>query len=447
MHHVSVNFVPPPAPDRPAPLQQFRRSTWLLENARHVKRFGTGEKLCVVLVGHTDGIPKSMIEELGDSFTVRIETLLYEQICDCFPSIVQAFGGRYQIFTFAFMRWLLIERLFGGAPVLCYDGDILHNVPLDSLSRAFRGITRTATSTAFASISNPDWFKAWAEGLARLERDPRPALGRSLAGPPHAADDTPDEGRPRRLGDRARTAIDAAFAAVSRPGWLTARRSGPGDREEDRSAAGGDAVVKLADPRAFETSPEEYFAKFLIETGALPQDELDDTFPFWIVPQPHLLPRLYNFVETRSLNRIATPMRYRRTDGTDYINDRPPAFWHMQKPFMSQLSLLALLRDGIRAPDVQRIHAYNFYGRVPSEDRVSLIDPYHSDGGYDVVPKAQAKFAKSLIERDRERMRSDLPAEENPFHPAFLYRYFFERHDLSLLFNDQRWPKPGCWRA
>lgn len=447
MLHVSVNFVPPPAPGKPPPLQQFRRSTWLLENARHVKRFGApaGQRMCVVLVGNTDALPPSLIEELGESFTVRIETPLYEKICEEFPSIVRAFGGKYQVFPFAFMRWLLIERLFAGTPVLCYDGDILHNVPLDSLSQAFRGVTRTATSTAFAAISNPDWFKAWSDGLRRLEQDPAQASGRPLAGRAEGVRPVSLGSLARDFRNQARTAIDTAFASMSSAGWFKGRSRRLRHLERDRKAAIGRRFAGLAGAQAFEASPEEYFAKFLIESGALPQDELDETFPFWIVPQPHLLPRLYNFVETRTLNRIAKPMSYRRIDGTDMINGKPPAFWHMQKPFMSQLSMLALLAERTQEPEVQRIHAFNFYGQLATEDRVRQVDPYHSDGGYDVVPKAQATFAKSLIELDGELMRSDIAAEDNPFHPAFLYCHFFERHDLSLLFNEQSWPKPGCW--
>lgn len=388
MLHVSVNFVPAPAPGKPPPLKQFRRSTWLVENARHVKRFGSsgGEKLCVVLVGATDCIPQNILDELSDSFTVRIETQLYERICEGFPTLVARLGGMYRIFSFAFMRWLLIERLFDWAPVLCYDGDILHNVPLDQLSAAFRGITRTATSTAFAAISNPDWFRSWARHLELLERAPSPDF----------------------------------------------------DRHVTRLAGGYDT---------FNATPEEYFAKLLIEAGELPQDELDISFPFWIVPQPHLLPRLYNFVETKALNRIPVPMSYARTGGTDTLNGKPLAFWHMQKPFMSQLSALAIFREKQPQTDPQTIHAYNFYGQIATEKRVRQIDPYHSDGGYDTVPANLEQLALSLLRLDAQFAQSSVADERNPFHPAFLYRYYFQHRDFSLLFNNHRWPKPGCWSA
>jgi hypothetical protein len=127
------------------------------------------------------------------------------------------------------------------------------------------------------------------------------------------------------------------------------------------------------------------------------------------------------------------------------LNGKPVAFWHMQKPFMSQLSALAVFRRKLRAADPQQIHAFNFYGSVATEERVRGVDPYHSDGGYDAVPAHQERLARLLIELGANLGRSGMPDASNPFHPAFLYRYYFQDFDLSLLFNNHRWPKPGCW--
>lgn len=378
--------MPPPEPGKLPGADQFRNATWLVENAKHVRRRASTsqDRLTVVLVGHTESLPGALLDELRDAFNVRIETQLYERICAQYPELVGRLGGMYRTFTFGFMRWLLIRSLYGDAPVLCYDGDVIHNMPLDTLSAAFRGITRTATSTAFAAISNPDWYRAWTDNLEKLNRDP------------------------------------AAFLRVH-------------------------AARLKHGPQQFSTSPEEYFAKFLIEAGELPQDELDESFPCWIVPQPHLLPRLYNFVETRSLNRIPAPMRYARENGSDSLNGKPVAFWHMQKPFMAQLSALAYFREREPRLDPRRIYAHSFYGRVAANADLERVDPYHEDQGYDAVPFYLRDLALRLIKVEQHCTKMQLQSGINPFHPAFLYDYYFVKSDLSILFNNHRWPKPGCW--
>lgn len=388
MIHVSVNYLAPLSEENPDPVARLRSVTWLLENARHLKRMnGNGaERLELVFVGHTQFLPPSLLEELGETCTIRFATADYERLCAEYPTLVAMQGGPYKLFSFGFLRWLLIERLYGGAPVLCYDGDILHNVPLGALSDAFRGITRTATSTAFASISDPAWFRGWARNLAALDTDPGTFLAGHGGRLPH----------------------------------------GPG---------------------SFRSSPEEYFARFLIESGEIPQDELDVHFPFWIVPQPHILPRLYNFVETRALNTIPAPIRYERAAGTDMLNGRPVAFWHMQKPFMSQLSSLAIFRHVHQALDPGRIYSFNYYGFPGIDARVRYADPYHMRGGYCGVPEALVDLARRLIAAEKQTAASKLAPERNVFHPAFLYDYYFRRFDLSLLFNDARWPRRGVWQS
>ncbi len=387
MIHVSVNYLAPQSAENPDPLARLRSVTWLVENARHLRRMGgsAGERLHLVFVGHTQHLTPALVEELSETCRVSIETPLYERLCAEHPRLVASQGGPYRLFTFAFLRWLVIERLFGAEPVLCHDGDILHNVPLPAISAAFRGITRTATSTAFAAISDPHWFKAWARNLADFDSDPEVFLARHVSRLPFG-------------------------------------------------------------PASFATSPEEYFAKFLIESGELPQDELDAGFPFWIVPQPHVLPRLYNFVETKSLNAVPTPMRYERSWGTDMINGRPLAFWHMQKPFMSQLSSLAVFREGNPELDTGRIYNFNYYGWTGVEERVRAADPYHLRGGYGVVPRHLERLAGELIAAEKSNALQRVAPERNLFHPAFLYDYYFRRFDFSILFNNRRWPQPGVWQ-
>ena len=386
MIHVSVNFVPPPLAGAPSPLQRLRKVTWLLENARHQKKTGTAgtERLHVVLVGHTDQLPHAFIAEMEESYTLHVATPLYEALCATYAKLVARMGGPYMLFAFAFLRWLLIGQLFGQAPVLCYDGDILFNVPLGALAGAFSGKTRTATSTAFAAISDADWFSGWARNLALLNDDPHAFQQRYRSSLPHGAN-------------------------------------------------------------SFEASPEEFFAKCLIEAGEIPQDELGADFPFWIVPQPHLLPRLFNFVETDTMS-VPAPIDYARIWGADTFNGKPLAFWHMQKPFMSQLAALAIFREIWPEQDTGRIFAFNHYGATAVEDRVRFADPYHERGGYDTVPPQLRPLAAKLIAAESANTLSSVAPQQDFFHPAFLYDYYFERFDFSLIFNNRRWPKPGCWR-
>lgn len=387
MKHVSVNFIPPDRPGEPAGYVKFLRSTWLIENAAHQNRLRPDAKtrLHVVLVGNTQSLPPRIMDFLKANYDLTCETDLYEEISREYLSITNIFDGLYSIFPFAFFRWILIDRLFGGDPVLCYDGDIVHNLGLDELSRAFQGLTRTATSTAFAAISDRQWFSIWAENLKHFDRDPNAFLALHLP--------------------RLRHGIEQ-----------------------------------------FRHSPEEYFAKFLIESGALPNDELPEDFRCWLIPQPQNLPRLNNFVSTKTHSSIQHPMDYRRIDGVDFINSQPVAFWHMQKPFMSQLSCLAIFRELAPQRDPGKIFPFNFYGRTSNRDYIYYTDPLSDLTESLAVPDELLPLATEFIQAERHNLMAGAHPPANPFHPAFLYDYYFSRYDFSLLFNNARWPIAGRWR-
>lgn len=386
MRHVSVNFLRPPSPDRPSGIDGLRRSTWLVENAEHVVRIHgrSGRKLIVVFVGRCDLIPPDMMELLNSTFEVFDATARYESLGAEFPGILTACGGLYGMFGFAFIRWLLIDQMFDGEPVVCCDGDVVHNLPLDDLSDAFKGVTRTCTSTAFAAISDREWFSSWKRNLKRLERDPADFFGIHLR---------------------------------SLPKGLS----------------------------QFNSSPEEYFAKFLIEAGELPHQELPD-FPYWIVPQPHMLPRLFNFVRIAGPEKVPTPMIYKRVDGIDFINGKPVAFWHMQKPFMSQLSALAIFREKAKKLHPGRIPPLSFYGHLPRSEFYELNDPFYHLGGAPTVPENMIALAQWFVDCERKTFESAPAPIRNPFHAAFLYDYYFKRGDLGLLFNEATWPRGGDWK-
>jgi len=385
MRHITVNFIRPSA-DRTAGFSALTESTWLLENVEHLRRVHARSKdrLNVLLVGQTDAIPESVLESLRSSCVVHDVAREYDALAAEFPNVMNRFGGPYSVFGFGFLRWLLVDRVFPGEPVLCYDGDVVHNVALDDLAQAFQGITRTATSTCFASIADREWFRVWRQNLGRLNSDFAGFLDRHLPGLPY----------------------------------------------------GFDQML---------SSPEEYFAKFLIEAGELPHQELDDTFPFWIVPQPQMLPRLFNFVRIDGVERIPTPMHYARTEGIDRINDRPVAFWHMQKPFMSQLSALAILSRSPQPTVPGAIPPLIFYGHRASASDYLMNDPYHHLGGTPTVPWTLYGFADWLVKQQKSLRDARGRPADNPFHPAFLYDFYFRTHDFSPVFNRARWPIADTW--
>ncbi len=385
MRHISVNFIRPSA-DRTAGFAALTESTWLLENAEHLRRVHarSKDKLNILLVGQVDAIPENVLESLRSSCVVQDATQAYDALAAEFPQVMNRFGGPYSTFGFGFLRWLLIDRVFPGEPVLCYDGDVVHNVALDELAQAFQGITRTATSTCFASVADPEWFRAWRQHLGRLNSDFAGFMDRYLPGLTYGFDQ-------------------------------------------------------------MRSSPEEYFAKFLIEAGELPHQELDDAFPYWIVPQPQTLPRLFNFVRIKGVERIPTPMHYTRTEGIDRINGRPVAFWHLQKPFMSQLSALAILSRSPPTTVPGAIPPLIFYGNRPSASDYLMNDPYHHLGGTPTVPWNLYGFAHWLLKQQQSLRDARGRPADNPFHPAFLYDFYFRSHDFSPIFNRARWPIADAW--
>ncbi len=385
MRHITVNFIRPTG-DRTSGFAALTESTWLVENAEHLRRVHSRskDKLHILLVGQTDAIPEGVLESLRSSCVVHDVAREYDALAAEFPNVMTTFGGPYSIFGFGFLRWLLIDRVFPGEPVLCYDGDIVHNVALDDLAQAFQGITRTATSTCFASIADPEWFRAWRRNLGLLDSDFSGFLDRHLPGLKYGFD-------------------------------------------QMRSSA------------------EEYFAKFLIEAGELPHQELDHAFPYWIVPQPQILPRLFNFVRIEGAEHIPTPMHYERAQGIDRINGRPVAFWHMQKPFMSQLSALAILSRNSRKSDPGAIPPLVFYGHRASATDYLMNDPYHDLGGTPTVPWSLYGYANGLVKQQQSLRGGRVRPADNPFHPAFLYDFYFRSHDFSLIFNRTRWPIAHAW--
>jgi hypothetical protein len=65
VRHITVNFIRPSA-DRASGFSALTESTWLLENAEHLRsaHLRSKDTLHILLVGQTDAIPESVLESL-----------------------------------------------------------------------------------------------------------------------------------------------------------------------------------------------------------------------------------------------------------------------------------------------------------------------------------------------------------------------------------------------
>ncbi len=404
MRHVTANFVPPAgstARQGSWGYAALTRHTCVAQDVErmHELGFDRGARLDVVLVGDLGDVPGSYLAGLTDrGAEVHVATDVYLRLAAEFPRVVERFGGPYGIFSFALLRWLLVEALFPGEAVACYDGDVMHSMPLASIAAAIDGRTGTATSTAFAAVSDGRWFEAWRRNLERLEAD-----------------------------------MDGFW----------------------RSAAEATGFEPL--PQVYRYSAEEYFAKALIESGELPQN-LEPAMPgCWLLVQPQYLPRLYAYTRPIGSSHAPTPLAYRRDpDGVDRLDDRPVAFWHLQKPFLGLLGVVnARPLAGVEATG--RVRPLDFYGFAATDEWVRMADEYLKEFPYPFDPySAEAPYPLEPVDDDERRalrrFRRAMQQRhgfgpENPFSLAAVSRRFFVDGDLSALFDADTWPAPGVWRA
>jgi hypothetical protein len=401
MRHVTVNFVPPAgstARQGSWGHAALTRHTCLTQNVERLHRLGLsrGTTLDVVLVGDLTDVPDgyaARLEELGAQ--VHVETDVYLRLAAEFPNVVERFAGPYGIFSFALLRWLLVDALFPGETVACYDGDVVHAMPLADIAAAIGGRTGTGTSTAFVAVGDRSWFESWRRNLKRLDSDL--------------------EGFWRRAADA------TGFAAL---------------------------------PEVYRYSAEEYFAKALIESGELPQD-LELSLPgCWLLVQPQYLPRLYAYTRPPGASHAPTPLVYRRSAGVDFLNDRPVAFWHLQKPFLGLLGVVNA-RPACGLDTSARVRPLDFYGFAATDEWVRMadeylkefpypFDPYYDEAPYPLDPVDDEE--RRVLRRHRRAMQQRHGfGPENPFSLAAVCERFFGEDDLSALFNPETWPVQGVW--
>ena len=387
--HVTVNYMPVSTrggrhEGKPERLERVG----LLELARHVRRhdLDAGSRLDVVFVNPLDTLPPALLDGLeAYGAAVHDGSGAYAELAARFPRLLGRVWGPWHQhpFGFAYLRWLVADALFDDDHLVVFDGDVLPNVPFREIEEAFAGQTFVATSTCFASIADRNWFRVWERALGELDAD-----------------------------------FD---------GYVEARAGFRSARGCPWAAVG-----------------EELLAATLIEAGELRQDPLPDDAPLWVVPRPHVLPKLYWFVKppTGPLE-IPTPLRYARVGGRDEINGKPLAFWHLIKPFQRMLGATAYLAEEGRLADT-RVYPCDFYEGPVAAKYVRELDPHHHETPFPYPPPAFAPLSEELLRVRRDGVRRN-GRVELPFSSAAVYEYFFERHDLSLLFNDRTWPFAGVW--
>lgn len=281
--HVSVNFV--------RDERIFRKTLPLLENARWAKRNGLlGDARLEYLFLHGMGkLNRDHVD--GGRYIEEIEAcgVHVRNVADLYGDLAKRYAKlreRHTGFFNFFIRWIVIKELYDDDALFCYDGDIMLNVPLETLESEFAGFTGTVTSTCFAAIHDRSWLDSFEEHLDSYNDDP------------------------------------AAFI----------ERFVPGDTFDDKQ-------------RYFDSQPEEAFSRALVDHGAIRQDYWGDDFSLSVFPQPQWLPRRFTYFVPpgAGARELPTPLRYERIASCDHISGKPVAFWHLQKGFLSMLGAYLFL--------------------------------------------------------------------------------------------------------
>ena len=141
-------------------------------------------------------------------------------------------------------------------------------------------------------------------------------------------------------------------------------------------------------------------------------------------------------------------MVYRRDDGgVDHLNDRPVAFWHLQKPFLSMLGA-ALARPMIGLDPSRPTYRLNSYGFAPSDEWLRIADPYLAEFPTPFDPyHEEVPYRWDLVDDDdrvslrryRRAMQQRFGfGPENPFSMAAVCERFFDHGDLFVALHSGR---------
>ena len=217
---------------------------------------------------------------------------LTAEIAAAYPWLRQRTGR----FFHCFLRWLVIERFAAGEPVLAWDADIFFNIPLGTAHRLLAGRTGTASSTCFAALSDPSWFRIFREELGRFEQE-RDVYLRDLV---------------------------TAYTGLARAGTL----GFSGDSQVGHKLAS--LTPDATGNSLFDYSPEEVFVDRLIRTGTLPHEWFLENTGTIVCPQLLTLPELHWTTGRADAPRLQRPLCLGRDEQRLTIDGTPLLFVHFQ---------------------------------------------------------------------------------------------------------------------
>jgi hypothetical protein len=182
-----------------------------------------------------------------------------------------------------FLRWLVLEHLYGDEPVIHYDGDIIFNETPENLQNRFEQKTFVLQGCpAVVSLSTHEWYESYCRNLDSFVSD---IEGYSLN------------------------------AWEKRTGW-----------EESRKKNWAGARYRKI------ISSDQDLISHLIHTRDLPQE-----LPKTILENNQDLIFFENPLYFFFYNTNALPQVYARKGMLDFFNDKKVAFWHLQGHFFEYL--------------------------------------------------------------------------------------------------------------
>ena len=245
-----------------------------------------------------------------------------------------------------FLRWLVIERFAAGEPVLAWDADIFFNVPLSTAHRLLAGRTGTASSTCFAAISDPSWFRIFREEFGRFEQE-----------------------REQYLRE-----LDTAYAALARAGAL----GFSGDSQVGHKLAS--LAPDTTGNSLFDYSPEEVFVDRLIRTSTLPHEWFLENTGAIICPQLLTLPELHWTTGRANAPRSHLPLHLGRNEQQLTLNGTPLLFVHFQGALF-RLCAAHLIAAGMPGGDAEtrpRLRSLLYPGDRPAACAESVIGEFNA---------------------------------------------------------------------
>jgi|GEM_PF-2092464 len=255
---------------------------WIGERNRLL---GSDNNIDLVLLYGYDKLEKPYLSALSDcGYQVIDASLQYHKLCEKFKKLSQ-----YVIYEKnCFLRWPIVNELYGGESVFHFDGDIVFNVTPEELnSRLGQKTFALQGCPGILSIQDQNWFEEYEKELLKFSTD---------------------------------IVSYSKQAWKERKGWIhSMKKKWAGARFREIIGSDQDLISHLIHTdRIIQDKPQEVMKK------------IPDMVMF---SNP-----LYLF------DNIEDPMIcYKRQEAVDYINSKRVAFWHMQNDFTNYLRINLLL--------------------------------------------------------------------------------------------------------